>query len=216
MSEETLSPEELAEFREFQKKKAAAAAEQKRRDDREAYAQLVDETIAECIPQLVQLSETIGAGKRAVLDTFKKVLDMKAAVIPTKRDGQFSHTFTNSDSTMRITIGQNMLDAYRDTAEDGIAMVKEYLSSLAKDEKSQMLVDGILRLLAKDQKGTLKASRVIQLRKMAEESGEEKFIEGVRIIEEAYNPATSSQYIRAEIKDEKGAWKPIPLNMTDC
>ena len=112
MSEETLSPEELAEFREFQKKKAAAAAEQKRRDDREAYAQLVDETIAECIPQLQQLSQTLSTGKRSVLDTFKKVLDMKAAVIPTKRDCQFSHTFTNSDSTMRITIGQNMLDAY--------------------------------------------------------------------------------------------------------
>ena len=216
MEENSLAPEELAEFREFQKKKAAAAAEQKRRDDRAAYAELVDETIAACLPALQELSDTMKAGKADVFEKFAEVLKLKAEVIPNVRENQGSHTFTNSSATARIILGKNQLDDYRDTAEDGIAMVKEYISSLAKDEESQTLVDAIIRLLSKDQKGTLKASRVIQLRKMAEQSGNEKFIEGVRIIEEAYNPSFSSTYIRAEVKDEKGAWKAIPLSITNC
>ena len=50
---------------------------------------------------------------------------------------------------------------------------------------------------------------------MAEESGDEKFREGVRIIEEAYQPTESKRFITAEYKDEKGAWRYIPLGMTD-
>ena len=74
----------------------------------------------------------------------------------------------------------------------------------------------VFRLLAKDSKGAIKASRVMQLRKMAEESQSERFIEGVKVIEEAYQPAISKQFIRAEYKDENGMWKSIPLGMTEA
>ena len=78
------------------------------------------------------------------------------------------------------------------------------------------LVKMVLRLLARDAKGTLKASRVVQLRKIAEETGSERFMEGVQIIEEAYQPAISKQFIRAEVKNENGAWVCIPLGMTEA
>lgn len=74
----------------------------------------------------------------------------------------------------------------------------------------------VMKLLAKDQKGTLKASRIIQLRKIAEDTGSERFLEGVRIIEEAYSPAISKTYVRAEYKDDKGVWISIPLGMTEA
>ena len=64
-------------------------------------------------------------------------------------------------------------------------------------------------------KGTLKASRVVQLRKIAEETGSERFMEGVQIIEEAYQPAISKQFVRAEMKNENGKWVCIPLGMTE-
>ena len=100
--------------------------------------------------------------------------------------------------------------------EDGIAIVKEYIEGLASDAKTQSLVKMVLRLLARDAKGTLKASRVVQLRKIAEESGNERFVEGVQIIEESYQPAISKQFIRAEVKNENGAWVCIPLGMTEA
>ncbi len=75
----------------------------------------------------------------------------------------------------------------------------------------------VMRLLAKDAKGTLKASRIIQLRKMAEESGSADFIDGVRIIEDAYQPQVSRTFLKAYTRDkETGAWVQIPLGMTEA
>ena len=133
----------------------------------------------------------------------------------TMLDVSVGHTFTNSEGDKRITLGVYVTDGYRDTVEDGIAIVKEYIEGLAKDEKTKALVSMVLRLLARDAKGTLKASRIVQLRKVAMETGDDRFIEGVRIIEEAYQPEVSKQFIRAEIKNENGMWKPIPLGMTE-
>lgn len=192
--------------------KKQAAAERKRQ--REEYASMVDDEINTAIPQLRELSEAIRTVKDTVFGNFDAILKMKAEILGLTKDDQRSHTFTNSDSTLRITLGVNCIDGYRDTVEDGIAMVKAYIESLATDDKSKVLVSAVLRLLSRDGQGNLKASRVLQLRKMAEESGDDRFIEGVRIIEESYQPTVTKRYIRAEYKDSKGAWRYIPLDMT--
>ena len=41
-------------------------------------------------------------------------------------------------------------------------------------------------------------------------------MEGVRIIEEAYQPAVSKRFVRAEMKDGDGMWVAIPLGMTEA
>ena len=141
---------------------------------------------------------------------------MKSDLFKTKmRNDQRSHTFTNSAGDKRITLGVYVTDGYRDTVEDGIAIVKEYIASLANDEKTQALVNMVFRLLSRDAKGTLKASRIVQLRKVAEDTGDARFMEGVRIIEESYQPEVSKQCIRAEMKDRNSMWRPIPLGMTE-
>ena len=83
-------------------------------------------------------------------------------------------------------------------------------------EKTKALVSMVLRLLARDAKGTLKASRIMQLRQVAMETGDDRFLAGVRIIEEAYQPEVSTQFIRAEIKNENGMWKPCLLYTSRC
>lgn len=213
-----MTAEEKAQFEAFKREQERRQKMQERKDNREAYSQLVDEQIETAIPELRSLSEQIATVKRTVFGNFKEVLRMKEEVMHmSRKGGQFSHTFTNSTSTMRLTLGANTIDSYRDTAEDGIAMVKEYITSLAKDDDTRLLVDTILRLLAKDQQGNLKASRVLQLKQMAEQTGDERFIEGVQIIMEAYQPTTTKQYIRAEVKDaDTGAWHTIPLSVTDA
>ena len=109
-----------------------------------------------------------------------------------------------------------MNDNYLDQAEEGIAKVKEYLQSLAKDEQSEELIGLVLRLLARDQKGNLKASRVIQLGQIAEKSGNEEFMEGIRIIREAYRPTRSKLFVRCSIKEnsEKG-WEDLALSLSE-
>ena len=211
-----MTAEEQAEFEAYRQAKAKKAAEEKAKADREMYKQMVDEEIENSIPVLLGISEEIKESKQKVLDNFKTILEMKSDLFKTKvRDDQRSHTFTNSKGDKRITLGVYVTDGYRDTVEDGIAIVKEYIASLANDEKTQALVNMVFRLLSRDAKGTLKASRIVQLRKVAEDTGDARFLEGVRIIEESYQPEVSKQFIRAEVKDKNGMWKPIPLGMTE-
>ena len=211
-----MTAEQKACFDAFQKAEAKRAADAKAKADREYYKQMVDDEIENSIPILLGISEQIKTSKQQVHDNFKTILAMKSDIFRTKIKGdQRSHTFTNSEGNKRITLGVYVTDGYRDTVEDGIAIVKEYIESLVKDDKTKALVSMVLRLLSRDAKGTLKASRIVQLRKIAEEIDDERFLDGVRIIEESYQPEMSKQFIRAEIKDHNGMWKSIPLGMTE-
>ena len=210
-----MTAEERQEFEAFKAEKEKKRREQERKEQRKQYADMVDEEVAATIPQLRELSERIKQVKEAIFGNFETILGMKSEITGVARDGQNSHTFTNSDSTLRIILGVNCIDGYRDTVEDGISMVKSYIESLAKDEATKSLVNAVLRLLSRDGQGNIKASRVLQLRKMAEDSGDEQFLEGVRIIEESYQPTVSKKFIRAQYRDDNGAWCYIPLGMTD-
>ena len=210
-----MTAEERQEFEAFRAEKQKKEEAARRKQQREDYAKMVDDEIATAIPVLRELSEQIKTVKDTVFGNFDTILKMKAEVLRLTKDDQKSHTFTNSDSKLRITLGINTIDGYRDTVEDGIAMVKAYIESLAKDDTSKALVNAVLRLLSRDQAGNIKASRVLQLRRIAEETGDDRFMEGVQIIVESYQPTETKKYIRAEYKNDKGAWVNIPLGMTD-
>lgn len=208
---------ELAELQALREEKAKKEASQRRKAERERYAELVDAQVKSAVNALTMLSDNIAQVKKEVFFDFEAVISMKAETMGVTKDGQRTHTFTTSDGSMRLTLGVHTVDGYRDTVEDGIAMVMEYIQSLATDEKTSALVGAITRLLARDKHGTIKASRVLQLRKMAEESGDEKFMEGVKIIEESYQPSTTKRFLRAEVRHGvTNKWVTIPLSVTEA
>lgn len=210
-----MTADEKAEFEAFKAERDRKRAEEQRKAQRAQYAQMVDREIADAMPLLMAVNAELKHVKSAVYGNFDAILKMKSEVLGITKDDQRSHTFTTSDSRYRITLGVNTVDGYRDTVDDGIAMVMEYLGSLAKDDDSRALVAAVTRLMSRDNTGNIKASRVLQLRRMAEDSNNPRFIEGVRIIEEAYQPTVSKRYIRAEYRNDKGAWVNVPLGMTD-
>lgn len=184
-------------------------------EDRMAYKELVSEKVESLFPGLREVSAAMTETKKLIYEEFETAKAMKADLYDVRED-QNRHSFMNKACNERITIGDCIKDDYDDTVNEGIAKVKGFISSLARDEESRMLVSSILRLLARDQKGNLKASRVMQLRKMAEESGNEVFMDGVRIIEQAYRPMRTKAFVRAEYKDETGNWITLPLGMTEA
>lgn len=206
------------------KERKALMAELKRQEAEEKaakqaqideYKQDVSDCVEETFPSLVDISGAMAKVKSATRDKFLKIIKSKQKMYGVK-DGQQSHQFINRDATKRITVGVYVNDNYDDTVHEGIAKVKEYISSLAKDKETKLLTDTILRLLAKDQKGNLKASRVLQLQQLADKSGNELLLEGVRIIRDAYKPIETKTYIRAEYKDKKtGVWTSVPLGMSE-
>jgi len=212
----TIPAAELAEFEAFKAAQAAKKAKEERKQNLEMFNAMIDEQVTETIPELLSISDELSTLKKTVFENFKTLLDMKKDVMKMTKDNQRSHTFTTSDGKYRVELGCYQLDNYKDTVNDGIAMIKEFIKGLAKDPETQSLVDMVLKLLSKDQKGNLKASRVLQLRQMADKINDERFTEGVEIIMDSYAPIPSKQFIRAFIKGEDGEWLPIPLSITDA
>lgn len=209
-----MTAEERKEYEAYRAEKMKKEAVERLRQDREAYKQLVNETVNSLFPNLEVVSDQLAARKKEVYERFQQVILMKQDLYDGKSDNK-SNTFINDECTRRITLGQYEVDGYDDTVNEGISKVRAYIESLAKDDDSKMLVAALLKLLTKDKKGNLKASRVMQLRKMADERGDEQFMDGVRIIEAAYRPQVSKFYVRAEKKNEQGEWVAVPLGMTE-
>ena len=210
-----MTPEERKEYEAFRALKQKKEAEAARKASRDEYRKLVDEAVPAAVERLRQLSSAMAAEKAKTYADFDAILALKAEMVGLPKEGQRSHTFTSSDSKYRLTLGVNTIDGYSDMVEDGITMVRSYIESLATDEKTQNLVSAVLRLLSRDGQGNIKASRVLQLRKMAEDTGDERFLEGVKIIEESYQPTETKTYIRAEVRNELGAWETVPLSVTE-
>lgn len=211
--EQNISAQELEEFRRYKEQKAR---EEQRKALQSDYVDLVDNEIGAAYVQLSLLSTEMAQIKRAVFDNFRSVIEMKTEQLGLgKEEGQKTHTFTNSDSTLRLTLGNYTVDAYRDTVDEGIRMVTDYIESLAKDDATGALVSAVLRLLSRNKAGQIKASRVLQLRRLAEESGSEQFLDGVKLIEESYHPQVSKSFIRIEAKaSDTGEWQNIPLSLS--
>jgi hypothetical protein len=217
-----MTAEELAEFQAYKQEKARAAAEERVQQLRDNYKNLSEAFVKSTMKSLSPLSETIRRKKSEVLEQAAALQAIKAELLGI--DGKNmpkSHQFTNAKGTARVTIGVYETDAYDDTVEEGVTIVKEYIQGLAKDENGKKLADMVVTLLQRSANGALKASRVVRLRKLAEESGDARFLEGVRIIENAYKPAVSRTYIRLEKReiDKEGGivhdWETLPLGMTE-
>lgn len=180
--------------------------------DRDAYSDLVDETVRSVVKRLQNLSNEMALVKTEVFAAFDTIIKTKEELFKVKLDRR-SDTFTTRDGQMSIQLGYRTLDAYDDTVDAGIAMVKEYLGTLAKDDNSAALVDTVMSLLSKNRKGELKASRVLELERLAAKSGSREFMEGINTIKAAYKPAKSGQFISVTIKNAEGKDKNLPLSI---
>lgn len=208
---DNLTPEQMAQLE--QKLEAKKKADKARKQaDRDAYTELVDETVRSVVKRLQNLSSEMAAVKAEVFAAFETIIKTKEELFKVKLDRK-SDTFSTRDGQMSIQLGYRTLDAYDDTVDAGIAMVKEYLATLAKDDNSAALVDTVMSLLAKNRKGELKASRVLELERLAAKSGSPEFMEGINTIKAAYKPAKSGQFISVTIKNDEGKDENLPLSI---
>ena len=192
-------------------KAALAKVASKKGQDREAYKELVLETVPKAMFQLCAASEIISDAKTKTFQFFEQVLDLKNKVYGLKEKQQ-SHTFSTEKE--EITIGYRINEGWDDTVTAGIAKVEAFINSLSKDEETATLVSMLFNMLKKDSKGNLKGSRVLELQKAAADSKNDEFIDGVAIIAAAYKPVRSSWFIEANLINEDGSKTPVPLSMS--
>lgn len=181
-------------------------------EDRKAYKDLVNTCVGETVNALKKVSIFLAEMKLNTFQDLKTLLDMKKDVYDLKTSQQ-SHTFSDAQGNT-ITYGYRVLDGWDDTVNAGEAKVNQFIQSLAKDDESAKLVNALNRLLKKDANGQLKASRVLELQKMAEEFNDDVFTDGVNIIRKAYKPVRSCFFIDASFTDEQGKKVNIPLSIS--
>ena len=210
-----MSAEELAEFNSFKAEKEKEKKAQEMADKKVNYVQLVEETLQRTAERLQEVSGVLSKEKRNVYDDFNTIIEMKDEIFGLK-EGQRTNTFTSKDGKIRLILGYNTVDAYSDTAEVGIAKVKEFMNSLIDSDKTRALVNQINAYMAKDQKGNLKPSRVALLTKLANELKSPELTEAVGYITDAYNPQLSKQFVRLQVKNDINEWKDVPLGMTEA
>lgn len=190
-----------------------ANKKQRVKQQRETYKVLVSDTVKDTFKPLVGLSKHIQNVKKLVFDNFDAIVEMKEDIYGVK-EGQQSHTFTNVDSTISIKIGYRVTDGYDDTFSTGIEKVKNYMARLTDTEGAEKFRKILSALLRTDAKGSLKPSRVMDLRQYANEEQDEELNDGVRIIEDSYKPVKSCQFVEVKFKDENNKWHSLPLSIS--
>ena len=220
MAKYDLSEEEVALLENARAEKAKREAEEKHAQEVKTYKELVDEAVNLTVPEAQDISRILEQKKAAIFERFHSIISMKDELFSGSskaKDGRFTDTFTNKNSTARVTLGFNTNDAYDDTYTAGVEKVKEYIQSLASDDKSRQLAEMVNTLLMERSKaGQLKAQNVLRLESMANEIGDPTFIEGMKIIRDAYRPDRTKQFVKVEVKDPSGKFQTVSLNMTNC
>jgi hypothetical protein len=192
-----------------------AAKRQHKEQNRKAYLSLAAESVPKAVSRLLEASQELSDAKRYVFDLVRSILALKYEVYETSADqknGQQSHTFSTDHYS--ITVGYRIIEAWDDTAKDGIQKVKAYLGTLAKDQNSAVLVETIFRLLKQDKNGNLRASRILELQKIANEFNDAEFSDGVKTIADAYKPRRSCWFVEAHQFNGLGEKTPIPLSIS--
>ena len=204
-----MTPQQRAEMK-AQLEALERAEKQKREDDISAYKSLVSEFCKKTKESMMELSKLMRQRKDEVFDAVNDIIDLKEQLFKVKID-RHSNTFTSDGIT--VALGRRTNDGWDDTVEVGIAKVKEFLTTLAKDEDSAKLYKAVMQLLSKDKKGNLTASAMLQLERYAAEWNDPLFTEGVETIRNAYSPVETCDFISVSYKDKDGKVHAIPLSL---
>lgn len=209
-----LTPEQRAEL------KAQLVAEEKAEaarveNERKAYKDLVDITVKSCAKKLMALSAEMQRVKQEVFQECAALTKTKDELFKTKRDRK-SDTFTTADNMYSLKLGSRTNEGWDDTVDAGLEKIEDFLGTLVSDDKSAALVSTIRRLLAKDAKGSLRASKVLELKQLASKLDDDLLNEAIKIIEDAYKPVPSCQFITLEVRDDndEGKMKNVPLSIS--
>ena len=188
------------------------AEKQTREESIAAYKSSVDEFCRNKFSRLQALSEEMRRLKEEVFGDAETLIALKDELFRTKSD-RHSNQFTTSDGKITVALGYRTNDGWDDTVNVGVDKVISFSISMAKVDESGALSEMVMNLLAKDRKGNLKASRVLQLREIARKSGYPQLIEATDIIQNAYRPVDTCQFISVSYKDDKGVKQTLPLSL---
>ncbi len=216
MDVKNMTPEERKRLIEQLNAEERAEKERKKKE-RATYEELRDMQVRVTFDQLKSISTNMEVAKKMVFDDFATLLTMKQVVFgmsDAEMLTQQSHTFSTADNSLSIVIGHNIIDKWDETVSIGTARVNAWIERVIQENKGISAVKIIRDLMKPNKDGDLKANRVLELSKHAEEIGDTELIDAIKVIRDAYRPAKTSTFVKAKYKDELGRDQWLALSMS--
>ncbi|GAQ15460.1 hypothetical protein MODO_3156 [Myroides odoratimimus] len=202
--ENTAQTIDLGQLTSAQIKDLQQQIEAKRKEDTErekrnkaALVDLTEDVVDKHIDNFVGLQGDLNRSILNLFDDAKAIIDARAEVYGNKKRDQESHTLTKRDGTASIKMGWNIKPTFDGTESEGIAKIKEYMSSLAGDEQNEKIMMEFLNTFLKtDAQGNYNPQLVRKLNEKREVANSKLFDDGMDIIEASIVDIRTSMFAK--------------------
>ena len=203
-----MTTKELEEF--LKKKKSEEAA--KRERERVKYEKERDAAIGQLMDAAREASLALARLKSmatSVMDGQHMKLEEYGAL---RKNSKGGFNVTNSAGTARVTRRIDSDPKWDERAEKGVELIKEFLADAVK-KRDKKLFEILLSFLERNKKGDLEYAKVLTLMQHRDKYSDERWLEGLRLLEESYSLIRKGFAYYFEVKEKEGdKWQKVELN----
>ena len=203
-----MTTKELEEF--LKKKKSEEAA--KRERERVKYEKERDTAIGQLMEAAREASLALARLKSmatSVMDGQHMKLEEYGAL---RKNSKGGFNVTNSAGTARVTRRIDSDPKWDERAEKGVELIKEFLADAVK-KRDKKLFEILLSFLERNKKGDLEYAKVLTLMQHRDKYSDERWLEGLRLLEESYSLIRKGFAYYFEVKEKEGdKWQKVELN----
>jgi len=203
-----MTTKELEEFLKAKKKEEAARRER----ERVKYEKERDEAVQQLMEEAREASLLLRRLKdkaEAIMDVQHQKLDEYGALRKNSKGGFY---LTNTEGTARVARRIDSDPKWDERAEKGVDLIKEFLGDAVK-KRDKKLFEILMSFLERNKKGDLEYAKVLTLMKHRDKYDDERWLEGLRLLEESYSLLRKGFAYYFEVKDRDGdKWQRVELN----
>lgn len=189
-----------------------AAKEAARKEAREEYEKQRDAFVKRVIGEAISYHEILKEFKADLNKAFEEFEAKLNAYgeIPGNSKGGFS--ITSSDGKYRVRRIRATTPEWDERSKKGEGLILEFLQEKIEDDKIHKLV---MSFLQRNEKGELEYSRVMSLLNMKGDFDDERWVEGLELMQESYKVALRAYQFEFQIKDKlTGKWQRLEMNFS--
>ena len=203
MEQEDKKPIDLKSLSLEERKELAAQLKEEERQEKErkqnetkVLQELTEEVIDKNIDDCLKVQ---GISNDFILKLFQEaetIITARAETYGNKKRDQDSHTLTKRDGSASIKLGWNVKPTFDGTETEGIAKIKEYMTSLTSDEEnSKIMMEFLNEFLKTDMQGNYNPKQVRKLNEKRDTAKSQLFNDGMDIVEKAIIDIRTSQFV---------------------
>lgn len=185
----------------------------KRQKEKQAYEESRDKVIGMLIQQAQDLSHKLANLKKIthkIMDEQAQKLESYGAIRANSKGG---FSITDNKQEFRVVRRRDTVPMWDERGNKGIALVKDFLHDTVK-KRDVDTFELLMKFLERNKAGELEYSRVFSLIQERDRFSDERWKEGLKLLEESYNVTLKAYQYEFKVKDEQGSWENLPLNFS--